>query len=189
MLGQAGSPGAADPQNQEDSGPLLLEALSHNMRQIQLKCVNSSRQRVTLKLVFSSPPLSFEGSERAGWGRLSDLRAEACSLSACCLQGAQQADNVCLSGVLVAGPLRLRPPARHATAMLAGALAGICGLENLAGFVVYLLLTLLGPLVFLFESNFKLKAFFLRASDPFTASPFGGLLVGGFACALSLLSL
>ncbi|KAL8272396.1 hypothetical protein Esti_003686 [Eimeria stiedai] len=108
MLPQAGSPGGGDPSNKEELGPLLMDCLTHNMRQLQLN--------------------------------------------------------------------------RHATAMLAGALAGICGLENLSGFVVYLLMTLLGPLVFLLEAKGKLRAYFLQGSDPFIRSPLTGFLVSCLAC-------
>ncbi|CDI83193.1 hypothetical protein EAH_00034190 [Eimeria acervulina] len=76
------------------------------------------------------------------------------------------------------------------TAVLAGALAGICGLENLwgfgvyllltvmgpLGFGVYLLLTVMGPLVFVAETRKPLNNYFQQSSEPFTSSLFSGLL-------------
>ncbi|OEH78363.1 rab5-interacting protein [Cyclospora cayetanensis] len=65
---------------------------------------------------------------------------------------------------------------RHMTALTAGAVAGICGLENLAGFGVYMLLTVMGSLVFLLEAKMRLNAFFLKPTEPFTGSLFSGLM-------------
>ncbi|EPT30765.1 hypothetical protein TGME49_239690 [Toxoplasma gondii ME49] len=65
---------------------------------------------------------------------------------------------------------------RHLAAVVAGSVAGIFGLEGLAGLFVFVLVTLLGGCLMLLETRFDCKLYFASTRDIFFAQFFTAAL-------------